>query len=449
MRLHSGSCTLALLILLAGCSTGYDDPVPVPPDKRIVFATGTDLTDSEVRRDLIDRWADKNDVDVDVVQLHETADLQRSQMIGALQSGTARYDVVNLDVTWTAEFAADGLIQPWPDPLDDDFLDEAEATVTHDKQVWGVPFNTDAGLLYYNKDKLREDRSWKTWEGLTKAVQEKQVFHATQLKDYEGLTVNVLEAALGKGQGNWGESRTPDADALRGAVNGMVQGLHGPRKYIFGSSTVYTERESALAFQEGKVQVMRNWPYAFRALTRHMPNWQNDLGVTQLPGYSAEDEGAPRTILGGQNLAVARSSKNPDLARNLINYLTSKESERCLMAVGFAATRESAYQGDPPRCPDGIAEEAFIQREGQPIPDGKQLNEFRAEVREAVKHAMQRPTTPYYASYTQTMQTAVHRALQSGRALSEVEAQQLYTCLIRAHEGQKYQSEDRSSLRCS
>lgn len=58
-------------------------------------------------------------------------------------------------------------------------------------------------------------------------------------------------------------------------------------------------------------------------------------------------------MLGGQNLALAGSSQQADKAMELIRFLTSKESERCLLDAGFAATRESAYTADDVTC--GVA----------------------------------------------------------------------------------------------
>ncbi|MEK8143383.1 hypothetical protein NKH18_18545 [Streptomyces sp. M10(2022)] len=55
--------------------------------------------------------------------------------------------------------------------------------------------------------------------------------------------------------------------------------------------------------------------------------------VNRLPGAS---------VLGGQNLAVTADSSRADDARALISFLTSRESERCLLDAGFAAT------GPPP-----------------------------------------------------------------------------------------------------
>jgi maltose-binding protein MalE len=86
-----------------------------------------------------------------MVELPEIADAQRSEMLARAQAGGGGVDVYNLDVTWTAEFAAAGHLQR----LDEsrvrtgDFLPGPLSTCRYDDRLWALPFNTDVGLLYF------------------------------------------------------------------------------------------------------------------------------------------------------------------------------------------------------------------------------------------------------------------------------------------------------------
>ncbi|MFE5538224.1 extracellular solute-binding protein [Streptomyces sp. NPDC056519] len=63
--------------------------------------------------------------------------------------------MVNLDVTWVAEFAAAGLVQPLPDRLvDDDDVKSVAGTARWGEKLYSVPFNSDVGLLFYRRDHL-------------------------------------------------------------------------------------------------------------------------------------------------------------------------------------------------------------------------------------------------------------------------------------------------------
>ena len=64
------------------------------------------------------------------------------------------------DVVWPAQLAANGWILDLSDlfteDLRSDFVNAAIQSVTYQGKIWGVPWFTDAGLLWYRKD-LGED----------------------------------------------------------------------------------------------------------------------------------------------------------------------------------------------------------------------------------------------------------------------------------------------------
>ncbi len=133
----------------------------VPGD--IVVASGRDVTGKNgIRQRLIDAWNTEQEkagtgYRARLVELPGNADEQRSQLLGALQSGSAAYDVVNLDVTWVPEFAAADLISPLPGSLlDEDVIAPVASTARWDGEVYAAPFNSDVGLLYYRRDHLSQ-----------------------------------------------------------------------------------------------------------------------------------------------------------------------------------------------------------------------------------------------------------------------------------------------------
>lgn len=210
---------LALLLLAACTGGGGGTPEPAAEEKpgTIVVASGRDVTGSNgVRQRLIDAWNRAqqkagSQYQARLVELPGSADEQRSQLLGALQSGSARYDVVNLDVTWVPEFAEAGLVRALPDDLvDADVIDPVAETARWDGKVYAVPFNSDVGLLYYRADLLRkagveepyvpEGFTWEQLRGHITTLDHRLGAEdfangwTTQLDAYEGRTVNVMEA---------------------------------------------------------------------------------------------------------------------------------------------------------------------------------------------------------------------------------------------------------------
>jgi multiple sugar transport system substrate-binding protein len=413
--------TLLLVAACTGGGTGGTAPSPSAAGPgAIVVASGRDVTGKNgIRQQLIDAWNERQKkantgYHARLVELPGSADEQRSQLLAALQSGSAAYDVVNLDVTWVPEFAAARLVQPLPETMiDDDVIASVARTATWDDEVYAVPFNSDVGLLYYRRDYLEQadvqdpdldgSLDWGRLEGLINTVNDRppegyEKGWTTQLAAYEGRTVNAVEAFASE----VADLELTDEDGHYNAtVDQLTRGIAELRGRIADPYTLPEADDSDEAaslddFADGRTAFLRHWPYAYRTL--HQSFDKKQLGVAPLPG---------RAVLGGQNLAVTGMSQRADKAAELIRFLTGKESERCLLDAGFAATRTSAYKDDEVRCtvaastpsasPTGEGADSMPrdERTGRPAYADDILFP-------ALKDAVHRPRTPLYGAFTQT-----------------------------------------------
>ncbi|MFI9601672.1 extracellular solute-binding protein [Streptomyces sp. NPDC052043] len=426
------AATLARLLVLpllaaTACTGGRpgDGQTPaadVPGD--IVVASGRDVTGKNgVRQQLIDAWNQRQEQQnsgyhARLVELPGSADEQRSQLLGALQSGSAHYDVVNLDVTWVPEFAEAGLVRRLSDgAVDHDVIPSVAGTARWKGKVYAVPFNSDVGLLYYRRDYLSRAgvqrtgpdaiRTWRDLLGLGDTLDAHppkgyQKLWTTQLAAYEGRTVNAVEAFASATDDF---ALTDDSGRYDGSPRELTDGIAELRKrtakpYTLDSAVSSDEASSLSDFEDGRTAFLRQWPYAYGAL--HQSFTEQQLGVAPLPG---------RAVLGGQNLAVTMSSQRAGKAAELITYLTSAQSERCLLDAGFAATRTSAYTDDGVRCASSSASGSG----GSPSasPTGESTDHMprdaagrpgyaRGILLPALQRAVSRPRTPLYGAFTQT-----------------------------------------------
>ncbi|RMI91370.1 ABC transporter substrate-binding protein [Streptomyces sp. ZS0098] len=448
---------LFALLLLAACTGGEGGtPEPAAEEKpgTIVVASGRDVTGSNgVRQRLIDAWnreqrqkATGSDFyQARLVELPGSADEQRSQLLGALQSGSARYDVVNLDVTWVPEFAEAGLVRALPDDLvDADVIGPVAETARWDEKVYAVPFNSDVGLLYYRTDLLRkagveepyvpEGFTWEKLRGHIFTLGEKlntpdyRNGWTTQLAPYEGRTVNAMEAFATAVPG----LRLVDEDGrYTGNVEQLRRGVQELAHRVVPLSVSSQAKEhdetgSTSEFTEGGTAFLRAWPSAYPTLYRV---FGKRLGVAPLPG---------RAVLGGQNLAVTTSSERARKATELIRFLTGRQSERCLLEAGFAATRASAY-GRALRCPAEISAAPAPSPTGEadevPRGDEGRPGLTDAMLRRALEQAVHRPRTPLYGAFTQTLITQLGPLVESGSANQDALARSLDEALRRALPG--------------
>ncbi|MFI0481478.1 extracellular solute-binding protein [Actinomadura sp. 9N215] len=388
--------------------------------EELFVAGGTDVSLKNQRRALIRQWNEGRHPDgrahphATLVEVSESTDLQHSQLKAVQESGSCAYDVLIMDNTWTAQFADAGYLRPL-DGIGDlgDFFPAALRTGERDGKQYAVPFNVDVGLLYFHEGEAPPS----AWPGLLSSG------IALQLADYDGLTVNALEAVWNDGGAGLltGDGR-PGMAELRTGVYPALARLAPRVRGSLAPSRRFEELESIEAFASG-TRLMRNWPYAFSALATEPRMRDGDrlrFGVTALPG---------RTVLGGQNLAVSERSPNPDAAADLVEFLSGTAGQRLLFSCGgFAPGRYSALGLTPERhSPADVKVQACSSLTGEPpgpgekeLPDQAQLAQLGRAVVTALGRAEPRPVTPHYSTFSSTFRGCVQRVFDQTGTDAEV-----------------------------
>jgi multiple sugar transport system substrate-binding protein len=385
---------------ITGCT--WSRPRPSPRDQvfrgegRIVFAGPPDYSREGQRRQAVARWNARHPgQEVEYVELQPASDMQRAHLISTLQAGARVYDVLALDVVWTAEFARGGYILPLDqvqgELRTERFLRPVLETARFEGSLWGVPLYANAGLLYYRTDLIQAPPT--SWASLAdqaaRAAGPDRAGYVCQLARYEGLTVNVAEAIWGHG-GALVDSDGRVAVDTPAAVRGVALLADGlKRAWIPQSALSFTEEPSREAFQAGKAVFMRNWPYAYELMDAEGSPVKGRFSAVRVPGASA---------LGGFNLAVARSAEHRRTALEFIKYLSDDETQRILFERGgFPATVTAVY--DDPK----------VQAE-QP---------YTLELRRSIEEARSRPITPYYGQASKVIQDTAYTVLEGRNAADD------------------------------
>jgi len=345
-RAMPGIAVLAAgLLLTAGCTTGGASAGGSPPPTNgigpITFAIGKD--DPGWLPGVIAGWNKRNPGQkVTLLLLPEASNDQLAQLAANLQAKSAEYDVIDMDVIWTAEFASNGWIIPLPPgqfPLGN-FLRPAVDTAMYQGQLYAVPDYSNADLLYYRKDILAKagkqpPRTWAQLQQLAETVAPKYGLYgyAGTFAPYEGLTVDFAEAVQSAGGSILSPEGTKVTVDSAQALQGLEFLVHGFQLGWIPKVTLTYEEESAQnAFEAGKFLFMDNWPDAYAALST--PGAQNEVygkfGITALPGRS----GPGSSSLGGANLAISAYSQHQRTALNFIKYMTDLDNERQMLEQG-------------------------------------------------------------------------------------------------------------------
>ena len=379
----------------------------------ITFATGR--VDTSYLAPLVAQWnAAHPGQKVTPIYLPDDADDQYAQLVANLQARSSAYDVMSLDVIWTAEFASSGWITPISRnsvPLSD-FLSPAVATATYQGRLYAVPFTSNATLLYYRKDILKAEGAKPpvTWAQLatmaaTIAPKFRLGGYGTQLQAYEGLTVNFSETVQSAGGSILSPNAakvTLDSPQSARALSFMVGGLR--QGWIPKAALGWNEEASRQAFEAGKLLFLSNWPYVYGEASTRTPGNKvaGKFAVTTLPGL----HGPGVSTLGGADLAISAYSQHQLTALAFIKFMTSQDSERQVLL-------RSAL---PPVWSSLYTKPSLVRR----FP-------FLPVLKQAILTARPRPAIVNYNQFSLAISSAVHQALagqQSVRAtLTELSAE--------------------------
>ncbi|MCE9682532.1 ABC transporter substrate-binding protein [Halomonas alkalisoli] len=306
---------------------------------------------------LAEQWAEETGHEVAVVTTPQSGTEKLSLYQQLLGSQSGDIDVLMIDTVWPGLLAPHlvDLADYLPADATEGFFPAMIDNNTVDDRLLALPWFTDAGLLYYRRDLLEQygHEVPETWEQLTEIAREIQnaereagnermhgfVF---QGRAYEGLTTNALEwiASYGGGtivdeEGNVTVNNPRAAEALTLAATWIGDiSPRGVRNYM--------EEEARGVFQSGNAVFMRNWPYVWALGQADGTAIQGKFGAAPLPHGP---EGESMATLGGWSWAVSRYSENPDVAADLVAYLTGEAQQKAhAIRFGMNPTREALYQ---------------------------------------------------------------------------------------------------------
>jgi multiple sugar transport system substrate-binding protein len=336
-------------------------------------------------------------------ELPDEADQQRQQMVQNTQIKNPKMGTIQVDVVWTAEFAAKGYILPLPADQfpTEGMLPAAVDSATYFNKVYAYPIASNGGLLFYRKDLLEKyDLQPPTTFDEMKAACDKirggendsklECF-AGQYNKYEGLTVNFDEAVHGAGGVIVGDDGKPNV-ATPEATAGLQTLADWFRDgYIPKGAITWTEEEGRQAFQNGTLIFHRNWPYVYPLAnkTDGSSKIAGKFDVAPLPGIT----GPGVSSLGGGNFAIATNAENKGTAADWIKFMADAQQQKARTLATSDPPVLSALYSDP---------------------DVVKKYPYFPTLLKSIETAKPRPKAVEYGDVTLAIQDAAYSALPGG-----------------------------------
>lgn len=387
----------------------------------ITISCGSNAADLEFCGKFAEEWGKKNGHEVKLYTPPASTTDNLALLRQQFAAKSSDVDVLMIDVVWPGVIK-DHLVdlKKYSKGVEKDHFPAIVTNNTVDGKLLGMPWFTDAGLLFYRKDLLEKYgvKPPQTWDELAAGAKkimdgERAAGSADfqgfvfQAKAYEGLTCDALEwvHSYGGGEivdkaGNITINNPQAAKALDTAASWI--GTIAP-----GGVLNYGEEDARGVWQNGKAAFMRNWPYAWSLGQAADSPIKGKIGVAALPAGTGPGAKKAAT-LGGWQLAVNKYSKNVDAAAALAMYMTSAEVQK-KRAVGgsYNPTIPALYKD----------------------PDILKANPFMGDLLDVFTNAVARPATATGLKYPEVSQAfwdgtheVLSKKLKGAEAVKKIEA---------------------------
>jgi multiple sugar transport system substrate-binding protein len=359
LKMSGAGLAGAALLGAAGCGGGGGG------SSKLIFSRSDPVPTED---DLIAKFnkQNKGEIEATLRVMPSNATTHFDKLTTEFQAGGGDIDVIGGDVIWAIQFAAQGYIMDlsddFPESEQKKFIPAPMSAMTYEGGVYGIPYFTDAGMLYYRKDLLEQagySAPPETWDELKEMALKTAQDTGTkngfvfQGSNYEGGVCNGCEYIWNHGgevlsNVTSGEIviDSPEGLAAMETYRSMVADGVAPE-----AVTNYTETECSPVFGGGDAVFMRSWPgdYALLGLPAKEGGFPDvkpeQVGIAPIP--VAEPGMQSYSTLGGWNQFVNAASDIQEEAVSFAQFMTTTEAQKLLGTEDqLRPTRKALYE-DP------------------------------------------------------------------------------------------------------
>lgn len=268
---------------------------------------------------------------------------QYNLIMESMEKAEADYDVILLDLIWTADFAERRVIEPIPPELSGEvreaIVPEIYSAFEYGDRIWALPFLANFKLFYTNMALLHRAGFTRPPSTLEELVSMAEVAKERGIIDYpfflplrkqEALICEFvwLTGAFGgdllDNRGRIDVTAEPARRALGFLVDLLERGLLNP--YSLQVEEVF----AAEVFTSGDALFTANWTFLVRLINESEPPMRRagEPGLIPAAADVAARGTRTSTVSGFQGLAVTRNSANKSEAWRFIRFLSSPEFQR-------------------------------------------------------------------------------------------------------------------------
>ena len=309
---------------------------------------------------VVDEYMKQNpDVNVKIHRLPSSYSEKLAYYLQLFEVKSGDLDIMQVDNIWLGDIENNllDLTEYGAKEVADQMFDNMVANNIVNNKIIGLPWIADAGTLFYRKDLLEEYglKEPETWHDLIIAANKIQegerekgnpdfVGFIWQGEADECLTCNALEWIHSNDGGTIISDDKKVTLYNKNAVDtiNMVASMVGtisPKGVLS-----MKEDESKNVFVSGNAAFIRSWPYVYDLAQNDSSPIKGKVELCPIPGIRPELRSG---VTGLESFCVNKYSENPELAADLVLFLTSEQSQKTIaLTAGLAPTISSLYTNE-------------------------------------------------------------------------------------------------------
>jgi multiple sugar transport system substrate-binding protein len=284
---------------------------------------------------IVEKWNSKGGAQIEVLYVPDNEYVTKVSTAFATNSEP---DILSSDVVYMPQLNQAGRFADLTAkikglPFGDKLIAGHIAIGSYKGKKYAVPFSADTSVLFYNKDLFKKagldpETPPKTWANVISAAGKIRALGDDYYGFYfsgassGGFAFTWLPAIWASGGDIFNADATAatiDQPIVRDALSYYKKMVDN--KYVPAGAAVDSGANWTAPFLTGKVGMIINGPSTISLLKKEHP--EIDFGVALIPGKN----GGSGSFTGGDDIAIAKRSKNIDEAWKFLSFLLSEEMQ--------------------------------------------------------------------------------------------------------------------------
>lgn len=349
------TCLITVSLLLGGCQ-GNNDSETNNNENKQNSSIQTDEQDNHESTKLVigvesgspniafyeeqaDEFEEDTGIEIEWVEIPH--DNMHERFVQEAISKSGAIDIYDTDQPWISEFASKGYLEPLGDKLtnDDknDFYEAALDASSYNGEIYSIPFFVHTPIVFYRTDLFEAagikefPKTWDEYEDAAKKLTDGEIYgtiiEAKQAGEPVTHLVDWIYQAGGSiidADGNITVNSPENQEVFQYLLKMMYED-----ESVMPGSVGYDNADVHNLFMQGKVAMVKNWPYMYAMAKDPEQSKVSDSFAVAIQPAGKEQATAAWTW----GFGISSSSKNKESAWEFIKWATSSEK---LAELGIA-----------------------------------------------------------------------------------------------------------------